>query len=318
MRDVSIAEAPDLFAWGDECGRPGPLPRPRKRRRRLVVSFSGGRTSALMTYLLLKNLDASEWEILVIFANTGQEHEQTLRFVQLCETVLGFPVIWVEAVTDPRMGKGVRFRRVTFDTASRDGAPFEAFIAKHGIPNVRWPACTRELKARPIRAYLRSIGWRHLTYDTAIGIRADEADRINPDHVAQRIIYPLVDLGIRKEQVVQFWREQAFDLRIPEHLGNCVWCWKKSLRKHLTLAKFHRPVFDFPQRMEVLYPFSGNGKTGEPRRFFRENRTVEDLLARSREPFEPFVDGNHRYDEELDVGVGCGETCEIGADEVAA
>lgn len=270
-----------------------------------------------MTWRLLRTLDPARWHIIIIFANTGQEHEETLRFVRRCAEYMGFDVIWLEAVIDPRKGpgRGPRARVVTFETAARNGEPFETYIAKHGIPNVGFPGCTRDLKSRPIAAYLRTLGWRKGRYLTAIGLRADEVDRVASDREERKLWYPLIEWDVDKAQVLEFWRQQNFDLEIPEHLGNCTWCWKKSLRKHLTLAKDFPRVFSFPERMEELHAFSGPGSTGEPRRFFRGNRTVAELRRLAAEPFEPFVDENMpAYDEELDTGSGCGESCEIGAD----
>jgi hypothetical protein len=166
-------------------------------------------------------------------------------------------------------------------------------------------------------SYIRSMGWQRGTYQTAIGIRVDEADRMNAKRVAQRLWYPLVDWGVRKQDVRAWWRAQPFDLDLQEHEGNCTWCWKKSLRKHLTLIRDRPEVFDFPRRMERLYPDAGAGKGG--RRFFRGKLTVDDLFERAKQPFRPFVEDTQLalyWDEELDVGSGCGESCEIGADEV--
>lgn len=272
---------------------------------RLLISFSGGRTSAYMAHRLLTEHPAREK--LVVFANTGQEHEATLTFVDHCDLVLGFNTIWIEAVVAEERGVGVRANVVDFLTASRDGAPFEGVIKKYGIPGPSMPLYTKELKARPITAYLRSIGWKTGSYATAIGIRVDEIDRLAPDAGQRKIIYPLVKWGIRKEDVRAFWDQQPFDLKLPEHLGNCTWCWKKSMRKHLTLARDYPEIFEFPRRMEQLYPHAGPGKTGEPKRFFRGKRTTDDLIAMSREPFDKFVDPT------FDLNDGCAESCEVFA-----
>ena len=44
--------------------------------KKLLISFSGGETSAYMTYQFLKNNDYDE--VVVIFANTGQENEESM------------------------------------------------------------------------------------------------------------------------------------------------------------------------------------------------------------------------------------------------
>jgi hypothetical protein len=137
----------------------------------------------------------------------------------------------------------------------------------------------------------------------------------------ERFIYPLVDEGYTKDMVVAEVRTWPFDLEIEEHEGNCLWCWKKSLRKLLTLAKDHPNYFDFPAEMERDF---GNHMVTEAtaspvcgrRLFFRGYRTVADLKRMAAQPFEPFTDRfTPTGEDELDYGVGCGESCEIGSDE---
>jgi hypothetical protein len=280
-------------------------------KRRVLVSFSGGRTSGYMAKRLKDEWGASH-ELLFVFANTGQEDERTLAFVDRCDREWGLGVVWVEAKVNPASGVGTTFTVVNHNSASRAGEPFEAVIAKFGIPNKAFPGCNRELKLRPIHAYARSIGWATGSYESAIGIRADEADRQNSRATEDRLIYPLVRWGVTKRQILRWWAQQPFGLDLPEHYGNCLWCWKKSLRKHLTLAAERPEVFDFPARMEALHPFSGSGEG--PRRFFRQGWTTLDLKARARLPFQPFRDGHHERDKDLDLTDGCSESCDIYAD----
>lgn len=287
------------------------------QRPRLFISFSGGRTSALMTMLLLIMYGRTH-ESVVLFANTGAEHEKTLRFVHLCDTILGFGTVWVEAVINPGHGEGTTHRVVTFKMASRAAEPFEEMIKKYGIPNKNYPHCTRELKLHPMTSYLRSIGWEPGSYQTAVGIRADEADRISSTAGEKGIIYHLVKIGVKVPFVKRWWRAQLFDLEIDEIEGNCRWCWKKTKRKLLTLAKRDPAIFDFPARMEREHANSGAGDGG--RVFYRGGESARDILAQSLRPFTPWngelpLFGSDGYDDTMDVGGACGDTCEIGADE---
>lgn len=84
------------------------------------ISFSGGRTSAYMTKLLLDNW-SDRYEFIVTFANTGLEHPKTLEFVANCDQHFGFNTVWLEAQVDPRPGKGIGFRVVDFASADRGG-----------------------------------------------------------------------------------------------------------------------------------------------------------------------------------------------------
>lgn len=270
----------------------------------------------MMTHLLVSAFGSNK-EVVITFANTGQEHEKTLEFVQRCADHFGWNVVWVEAVVREGHGNGTIHRLVDFNTASRDGKPFEDVIQKFGIPNQKFLHCTRELKDRPITSYLRSIGWKAGSYSTAVGIRDDELDRISPTMKARGFVYPCADWGITEEDVARFWDRQPFTLEIPEHWGNCVWCWKKSPRKLMTLAKAAPEIFEFPARMERLYPNAGAGDGN--RRFFRGRKLTGDILKDAQTlKFEPFVDGRFiDFDEDLDVGGSCGDSCEIGADAYA-
>ena len=262
-----------------------------------LVSFSGGRTSGMMAKMLKERGEGD----LFIFANTGEEDERTLEFVNRCDREWSLGLVWVEAHINPEKGIATTHRVVTFETATRGGAIFERMIDKYGIPNKNYPHCTRELKLRPIHSYAVSL-WGDDPYRTAIGIRADEIDRVNPNFEEMGLYYPLCDAKIRKGQVFAFWDKQPFDLMLPEHRGNCVWCWKKSLRKLLTVARETPQVFKFPDRMERKHANSGEG----PRVFFRDRKTARELIELSRFDFETFVDP--RY---LDQNGGCEESCEV-------
>lgn len=282
---------------------------------RLCISFSGGATSAYMAKRLTDIARQSQYapEVVTLFANTGEEDERTLQFVDQCDRAFGLNVVWVEAVVDPRKGKGTTFRRVDFATASRNGEPFEAVIAKYGIPNRNYPHCTRETKERPITAYLRSIGWAAGTYDLAIGIRADERDRKNPKARDLRIIYPLIQWGIRKDNIKTFWADQSFRLGLSEEEGNCRVCWKKSRRKLLTIAARAPERFEWARRMEQTYPMAGPGAEGKPRRFYRDGQTSDEIIRDAQQPFEPFSD-QVEFQSAMDLGGGCGESCEVFSD----
>lgn len=192
-------------------------------KQKLLISFSDGRTSAFMTRWLLLNKQ-DEYEMTVVFANTGKGRDETLSFINTCNQQFNFNLVWIESVPSMVRGKGVKARVVDFQTALRNGEPFEAFIQKHDIPNMVAPQCSRELKACAIRAYAHSIGWKK--YYTAIGIRADEPRRVNLTASArQRIIYPLATMiPTSKEGVNFFWSKQTFELNLKSYEGNCDLC----------------------------------------------------------------------------------------------
>jgi len=284
----------------------------------MFVSFSGGRTSAYMARWLLDN-KSDEYDFIFTFANTGLEHEKTLEFIDKCDKAWGLNLVWLEAVVNPEFGKGIRHRIVSFDTASRKGEPFEALIAKEGIPNAARPRCNHRLKVLVMESYRKSLGFKpeHLT---AIGIRSDEADRINLKAIEEgNACYPLVQLKpTTKAQVIDWWSQQDFDLEIAEHYGNCVTCWKKSDRKLMTIAAEEPERFEFMRRMEKEHKLTHLGSEEGGRLFFRKHKTVDDIFEMASKPFKKFVDHKPELQlgllDDLDLSGGCSESCDIYAD----
>lgn len=273
-----------------------------------------------------------QWdEIVVVFANTGEEWEQTLEFVRDCDRYFNFNTVWIEAVQFHNQRKSSGFKVVDFETASRNGEPFEDAIKKYGIPNQKFKDCTRNLKTNAINSYAESIGWKLGSFDLAIGIRVDEIDRVSMAARQRRIVYPLIKpWPMTKPQINHWWSKQPFRLRLKGYQGNCKWCWKKSLRKHLTIIQETPEVFDFPMRMEEKYGLVGPEFRHERalrqsplppdyrRTFFRGNMSTKDLFKlyeQRKGSFVPADDQNAVFDEEYDLGGGCEESCEVWADE---
>lgn len=198
---------------------------------KIIVSFSGGRTSAYMAYLMQTRPEFQNVEKHYVFSNTGKEREETLIFVEKCCREFGLNVTWVEAQINQEMGIGCDWRRVDFATASRNGQPFSDMVRKFGIPNKDFPHCTRELKERPMKKWAAEIVGGE--YVWAIGFRADEKRRAGN---TKGKIFPLIHTWPTSERIVRdFWAKMPFDLRLKDYEGNCDLCWKKSLSKRLTI-----------------------------------------------------------------------------------
>ena len=200
------------------------------------ISFSGGRTSAYMLYRILEAHQMSlPKEAIVCFCNKGKEHQSTLDFVRDIEKEWNVPIFWLEFTRNPQ-----KFKVVNHETASRNGEPFEALIKKRNyLPNPVTRFCTAELKIRSIHKYLKSIGWddHNETMDW-VGMRADEQRRAAK--IADKSRIPLVTAGVTKETVGDFWRNQSFDLELPNMNGvtmhgNCDLCFLKGGAQVLSL-----------------------------------------------------------------------------------
>jgi 3'-phosphoadenosine 5'-phosphosulfate sulfotransferase (PAPS reductase)/FAD synthetase len=207
---------------------------------RIAISFSGGRSSARMAELVYDRYGVTH-EIKSCFVNTGKEREETLEFVHACdENIFDGELVWIESVTHGA-GKGQTAKVVTYETAARNGEPFEAAIQKYGVFGPTHPQCNSRLKTEPMLWWRKSEGWEPCTYDTAIGIRADEVDRCSSKAKQNRLIYPLVEAGITKGDVNKWCAQFDWDLKLKSDAdGNCGECWKKSLRRQLTRRRNRR------------------------------------------------------------------------------
>jgi 3'-phosphoadenosine 5'-phosphosulfate sulfotransferase (PAPS reductase)/FAD synthetase len=195
------------------------------------ISFSGGRTSGYMLYKILEANNGLPDNAVVCFANTGKEEESTLEFVRDCSLNWNVPITWLEFVDSDE-----KFKIVDFETASRKGEPFEALILKKKyLPNPVTRFCTIEMKIRPMAKYLHSIGFAekpsHGEKMAWVGIRADEPRRAAKISDKERI--PLFFDGVTKEMVGEFWKQQDFDLNLPNMNGvtmhgNCDLCFLKG------------------------------------------------------------------------------------------
>lgn len=278
----------------------------------ILVSFSGGKTSAYMARKI-KEEWSDKHNLLFVFANTGQEHEKTLDFVDRVDREYELNLVWVEAVVHTEL-RACTHKVVSYEKASRKGEPFESVIEKYGIPNMAWPHCNRELKINPIHDYAEQ--YFDEEYKTAIGIRVDEQGRIGK---SPNIIYPLATTWpTDKQDVNQYWEDQAFTLEIPEHHGNCKTCWKKSDRKLFTLSVEHPEWFDFFKRMEKEHARSGHFESDDDsdRVFFRGNRTVDDIFHQAESlDWKMFVEDKSfqykMFGYDMDADSGCTESCEI-------
>lgn len=190
------------------------------------VSFSGGRTSAFMLWLIRNAGIAAD--VHVLFANTGKEREETLDFIRRIELAWDVPIRWLER------GAGGGYVETSHSRAAREGEPFEQLVAERGFaPNPGAPYCSTELKARVMGDFMRSLGYAD--WDAAVGMRADEklrGRRIRGQKLeGGRVLLPLFDAGIHGGDVDAFWASQPFDLELHPHEGNCDLCFKKAASK---------------------------------------------------------------------------------------
>lgn len=262
-----------------------------------LISFSGGRTSAYMLHEIMRAWDGKLPEnVHVCFANTGKEREETLRFVHECSTRWGVRVRWLEW-RDTSEG----FEEVGLNSASRNGEPFDALIAKKKMPP-NWQArfCTEFLKVRAMTSFAATFGWAPGDYLEVIGLRHDEGMRVlkmyaRNDTDGRRCFAPLEKARVAKPDVLAFWRAQPFDLGLAQGEGNCDLCFLKPRKTRIALIKRRPSSAGWWVSKEV-----GTGG------FFDRRDYYADLAAEAERQGDFFIDDDE-YDAE------CGLVCAADA-----
>lgn len=253
-------------------------------KKLLVCTFSGGRTSAFMAKFLNNFNKYNDYDKVFIFANTGKEKEETLEFINECDKQWNLGVVWLEAKINNEKGKGTEFKIVDYKIASRNGEPFEQMLQSYAMPNNFASNCTRELKDYPIKKYVKSLGYDIVK--TAIGIRYDERHRKSNTAEQQNIIYPLCDdIRVDGSFIRKWWDKQCFDLNLKDYQGNCDLCFKKSLRKRLTILKENPEIANWWLNMEQKY-----ATETIPRFDLRTNKSIKQMVILSKQKFRTIED----------------------------
>ncbi|MBX9708157.1 MAG: Nin-like protein [Caulobacteraceae bacterium] len=241
-----------------------------------LVSFSGGRSSAYMLWRLLQAHGGMlPDDVVVAFANTGREREETLRFVYECGARWGVKIAWLEFVTDLKsVGPAGRIAVVGFNSASRNGEPLDRLIerkqALFSTVSGRW--CTERAKVQTLVDYMETLGHAPGGFVEVIGFRSDEYDRVvelplKPRNVARRFAFPLARAGVRRVDVEAFWwgpgrtfetsvAPQGFDLGLKKGTGNCDHCPFLSDKTRIARARLFPETLPWWKAHEAARDFS--------------------------------------------------------------
>lgn len=268
-----------------------------------VVSFSGGRTSAYLVHLMEQRRIKEDLDVRYIYMDTGAEHPKTYEFIKNVVSHFGINLTCLRVVVNPELGQGNSYEVMPVSEIKHDLEPWKAIVKKYGLPYPAGAFCTREMKFNPVTKYCKD---NFDEYTTWIGIRADEQNRLKPK---DGINY-LADISdFEKDDINHWWSKQPFDLNIPEHLGNCVFCIKKSVNK-IALAARDEPILA-KQFIDVI-----NGDVREVNReqqsskiMFRGNNSLEGIIAlfkdHARDEIATVVKGSGGY-----KSGSCSESCE--------
>jgi hypothetical protein len=197
--------------------------------RRTIVWFSCGAASAVAAKLTLR----SNPDAILAYCETGQEHEDSERFLADCVRWFNAPVT-----------------RLRSDEYADTWDVWERTRWLAGINGAR---CTTELKVKPRLAFQRPTDVHVFGY-TADGPDVKRAKQLRENYPELTIKTPLIEAGLTKSAVLAMVLDAGIALPVPYLLGfqnnNCKTCVKATSPDYWALVRKSYPA-DF-ERMAKL------------------------------------------------------------------
>lgn len=192
---------------------------------RVISWFSCGAASAVATKLTPGSLP--------VYCETGQEHEDSARFMTDCEHWFGRDV-----------------QRIKSDEYADTWDVWERTRWLAGIDGAR---CTTELKVKPRLAFQRPDDIHVFGY-TADQNDVRRAKQLRSNYPELKINTPLIDAGITKAATLAMVQQAGIDVPIPYKLGfqnnNCKTCVKATSPDYWALVRKSYPD-DFDRMVKL-------------------------------------------------------------------
>jgi len=123
--------------------------------KQIVVSFSGGRTSAYLCGLIKKlHTDA-----VFVFMDTGAEHEATYEFIKQVNDYFDLNLICLRTVVSDKWKEGVSYRVVGINEIGNDLRPWRDMSLKYGLPYHGGGVLHRQNENNTMQKILRRCLW---------------------------------------------------------------------------------------------------------------------------------------------------------------
>lgn len=261
-----------------------------------VISFSGGRTSAFMTLEVLKIHPDAE----VIFMDTGAEHPKTYEFIRNFSRHFDVDITCLRVIPNSEMRKASTYEKLSVEQIGPDLEPWRRMLRKYGHPYVGGAFCTDRMKTVPFTKYCNERYGKG-NYERWLGIREDEPNRLGNRGPGFHYLADISDSD--KQDVIDWWSVQDFDLGIQEHLGNCVFCIKKSLQKVALATK------DEPELAAEFWQMIQDEDKKDDKVMYRSGNSLGEVIALfsdiSRDKLASRMTSMRQYD-----AGSCSESCE--------
>lgn len=241
-----------------------------------LISFSGGRTSGYMLYKIYEANGGIPDNCYVVFANTGKERPETLDFIHAIECDLNIKIYWLEYISNK-----VRYVEVNCASASTKGEPFQA-LNRHttGLPHPRQRSCTGELKVKVMHRFMKDKIGAKTEFQSIIGIRYDEPKRFKVEDNDQNKycenVIPLRYEKVTEKDVLEFWDNKHFNLKLDIGESNCDLCYLKGGKLLISMIEKNPKLADWWIKQEA-FSCGNNGKKAVSRRFRNDRPSYAEL-----------------------------------------
>lgn len=246
--------------------------------RRIISWFSCGAASAIATKLTLSDYP----EAIPVYCETGQEHEDSKRFMADC-------VCWFN-------------NQITCIRSEEYSDTWDVWEKTRWLAGIDGARCTTELKVKPRLDFQRPDDIHVFGY-TADAADKKRADRLRDTYPELTIWTPLIDKGITKYSTLAMLENAAIDIPVPYRLGfhnnNCKTCVKATSPDYWALVRRSYPE-DFNRMAKLSRQLAVRLTRINGERIFIDEIPVDHPTTNPIAPSCDFL--CHLAEQDIDVG----------------
>lgn len=183
----------------------------------LIVSFSGGRTSAYLIHLIEKLRKNSSLKVQYVFMDTGAEHPKTYEFIKKVVEYYKIKLTCLRVDINKKHGKANSYKEIDISEIKHDLIPFKEMMKKYGTPYLRGPFCTQIMKGSAATSgQLQGPFYQWASdqfgvgnYIAVLGIRIDEPKRL----IGEENFKNLSRIGLSTDEVLELKNKLILLLR---------------------------------------------------------------------------------------------------------
>jgi hypothetical protein len=248
------------------------------------------------------------WDVRYVFCDTGVESPATYRFIRDIVKMWNIDLTILRAVVNPTLGEANSYKifapRDLMTDAMPPFQPFMDMMIKYGTPNTMGAYCSERMKKDVFDAYCEDhIGKDRITW---LGIRGDEPKRLKKKAGIKYLanLTPAMD----KQDILDWWKHQEFDLGITEESGNGLFCVRKSTLK-IALAIKRNPGFYRVWKYHLNKSSIRQKGSYDKKIMYRGKLSLEGIAEMYSDSTERDILSRIRNSKQLETG-SCTESCE--------